>query len=322
MLGLRHAADLRTLLWLALMPAVAIAQYACPELIPYLWPLSFYLGLSAAVIAHNHNHGPLFENKRLSRLVGHYISLWNGYPTFAWVPTHNLNHHKFVNKAGDATITWRYTNKHHLGVVATYFFVSSWFQSDPIKTYIRKARAQNKALYRQIIGQYVFWASSAVATCLIAIWLHGASRGLWVWFAASVAPCLYSLWGIMAINYLQHVHTDPWSPHDHSRNFTGPLLNFLLFNNGYHAAHHENPGCHWTKLPEAHSKIVAEIHPSLNVRNAPWFLFKQYVLAPFFPRLGTRQLGRAPFDPPAGGAVDVATADVPLGEAGTNASMA
>jgi hypothetical protein len=41
----------------------------------------------------------------------------------------------------------------------------------------------------------------------------------------------------MLFNYEQHVHTDPFSKHDHSRNFVSPTLNFLLFNNGFHAAH-------------------------------------------------------------------------------------
>ncbi len=52
----------------------------------------------------------------------------------------------------------------------------------------------------------------------------------------------------MLFNYDQHVHTDPWSKHNHSRSWDGKLLNFLLFNNGYHLAHHENPATHWSKL--------------------------------------------------------------------------
>ena len=90
------------------------------------------------------------------------------------------------------------------------------------------------------------------------------------------------------------MHTDPGRTHNHSRNFVSPTLNFLLFNNGYHAAHHENPGMHWTKLPGAHAKIAAQIHPSLVQTSLWWYWFKQYVLAPFFPRLGSVQLGIGP----------------------------
>lgn len=40
------------------------------------------------------------------------------------LPTHNLNHHKLVNRRGDATITWRYTNAHNVWGAGSYFFVS------------------------------------------------------------------------------------------------------------------------------------------------------------------------------------------------------
>ena len=146
-----------------LTPGFVALQFARPELVPYLWWVSCYFALACGVIAHNHNHCPTFSDKRANNLFGNWISVWYGYPTFAWIPTHNLNHHKLVNRAGDATITWRYTNKHNVLVAVTYFFVSSYFQSDPIKAFIAKAKAKNPSLYRRIIGQYVFWAGSHVA---------------------------------------------------------------------------------------------------------------------------------------------------------------
>ena len=106
-------ADRRTLVWAVAMPVVALLPYVRPELAVWLWPLSCYLALSAGVIAHNHNHTPTFRGRTLNAIFGNWLSIFYGYPTYAWVPTHNLNHHKFVNKAGDATITWRFTNKHN-----------------------------------------------------------------------------------------------------------------------------------------------------------------------------------------------------------------
>jgi beta-carotene hydroxylase len=117
----RFAADYRALLWtLVLTPGVVALQFARPDLIPYLWWVSCYLALSCGVIAHNHNHCPTFSEKRANTWFGNWISIWYGYPTFAWIPTHNLNHHKLVNRAGDATITWRYTNKHNVLVAVSY----------------------------------------------------------------------------------------------------------------------------------------------------------------------------------------------------------
>src|SRR3954464_7822088 len=172
-MGLRNRADYRTLLWALAMPLVAGAQYLRPGLLPYLSPLSCYLALAAGVIAHNHNHCPTFRNRRHNALFGNWLSIFYGYPTFAWVPTHNLNHHKFVNKAGDATITWRHTNRHNALVASTYFFVSAYYQSEPIKAYIRKARRDNRALFRQIIWQYVIWGGAHAVLIGLAVALFG-----------------------------------------------------------------------------------------------------------------------------------------------------
>jgi beta-carotene hydroxylase len=317
--GPRNAKDWKTLLWAAVMPIPAIAQYARPSLVPWLAPLSCYLALCAGVIAHNHNHCPTFRSRRWNRIFGNWLSLFYGYPTFAWIPTHNLNHHRFVNRAGDATITWRYTNRHALWVALTYFFVSSYWQSDPIKAYIRKARLTNPRLYRDILSQYALWGAAALGTLSLALGLHGLSVGLVVWFGATAGPALFALFTIMLFNYEQHVHTDPWSEHNHSRSWTGGLLNFLLFNNGFHAAHHENPGMHWSDLPRAHAALAPSIDPRLVNGGMLWYFTRCYVLAPFFPRFGTTQVGRAPFDAPGGKPLDLTSADVAAAEAGENA---
>lgn len=280
------------------MPVVALSMYAAPGLIPYLCPLACYLALSAGVIAHNHNHCPTFHNRRLNDVLAAWLSIFYGYPTFAWIPTHNLNHHKFINKEGDATITWRYTNRNNWWVASTFFYVSSYWQSDPIKAFIRKARTSNRPLFRQIVTQYVLWAGTHLLLLGLAMVLHGPWQGALVWLFAFALPAFFALWTIMLFNYIQHVHTDPWSEHDHSRSFTGRLVNFLLFNNGLHTAHHEMPGAHWSTLPAAHARIEADIHPDLKPRSFFAWCFRTYVLALFSPRFGTRQIGRAPFDPP------------------------
>ena len=120
--------------------------------------MSCYLALSAGVIAHNHNHSPTFRGRTLNAIFGNWLSIFYGYPTFAWVPTHNLNHHKFVNKAGDATITWRFTNKHN-ALVAVDLLLR--LQLLPVRarstTTSARRRRRTPQLYRTIIGQYVFF---------------------------------------------------------------------------------------------------------------------------------------------------------------------
>jgi beta-carotene hydroxylase len=319
----RNSADYRTVLWALVMPVVALVQYRNPDLISKMWWVSAYFAVSASVIAHNHNHCPTFASKRMNAIFANWISFFYGYPTFAWIPTHNLNHHRYVNKAGDATITWRHTNKNNALVASTYFFVSSYFQSFPIQEFIRKAKKQNPKLYRTIMNQYVFFVTAHASALALACMMHGFKKGLYVWGCTLALPALFALWTVMFFNYGQHVHTDPWSAHNHSRTFDGWLLNFLLFNNGLHTAHHENASAHWSTLPSAYAKVKDEIHPELRQRSFWWWVMKTYFLSLLVPSLGTQQIGRAPFDAPSGEKVrKVRTATVgDAVEAGVNAQM-
>jgi fatty acid desaturase len=155
----------------------------------------------------------------------------------------------------------------------------------------------------------------------VSVALHGLKTGLYVYVMTLLIPAFFALWTIMLFNYDQHVHTDPWSKHNHSRSWDGKLLNFLLFNNGLHSAHHENPGVHWSKLPEVHAAVAPLIDPVLIERSLFWYWAREYFVAPFIPSMGSKQIGRAPFDAPDGGPVNVTSADVDVGEAGTNAQM-
>jgi beta-carotene hydroxylase len=295
----RHPADYRTLFWtLVLVPAVGVAQMLRPDLGWYLFPLSMYLAVSCAVIAHNHMHRPTMQGKLANHLFSNWISIAYGYPVFAWMPTHNLNHHRYVNKHGDATITWRYTNRHNALVAGTYFFVSAYHQGRWIKDFIRQAKEKNSPMYRRIITQYVVTYGAHLGIFLLAVSLYGAKLGSLVYVRGFFVPAFFALWTVMLFNYSQHVHTDPWSKRNHSRNFTGALLNFLLFGNGYHTVHHDDANLHWSEAKAAHEKIASEIDPRLCHRSMWWFFFRQHVLALFFPSLGTVQVGRPPWEAP------------------------
>jgi len=320
---LRHTSDRRTALWaFVFFPAIGFAPYVEPRLIPWILPLSLYFGFCAGVFSHNHNHSPMFKSRRTNAFYSAWLSVFYGYPTFAWIPTHNLNHHKFVNKAGDATITWRYSKRNTWLVASTYYFVSAYWQAGPLKEYIAKAKSGNPALYRQIATQ---WATLVgVQFSLLAIgWLtHGWGRGTLVWAFGFAIPALFAAWSMIFINYIQHVHCDPWSEHNHSRNFVSGLGNWLVFNNGLHTAHHESAGLHWSKLPAAHAKIAHLIDPALNQPSIFGFVMRAYVLGALSDKFRTKQVGRAPYDPPGGGEVKLETAGVSAVEAGVNASMA
>jgi fatty acid desaturase len=328
---LRHRADWRTLLWAySFFPAVGFAPYVEPRLIPWILPLSLYFGFCAGVFSHNHNHSPTFKDRGRNAFHSAWLSIFYGYPTFAWIPTHNLNHHKYVNKAGDATITWRYSKKNTGFTSSTYYFVSAYWQGAVIDEYIRKAKASNPSLYRQIRSQYATLVGAQamlLAMGIGAAFLHHLPwwKGIGLWVMGFALPAFFANYSMIFINYIQHVHTDPWSEHNHSRNFVSKLGNWLVFNNGYHAAHHESAGLHWSKLPEAHAKIAPLIDPALNEPSIFGYCFRAYFLGIFASRFRTKQVGRAPYDPPpevaAAGELNLTTASVEAVEVGVNASM-
>ena len=300
-MGLRERADVRSVIWVALAVSVVALQYAWPSLIPVLCPVlcpvGCYLATACGTTCHNHNHAPTFRSRRLNRGFGHVLSVFYGYPTLLWIPTHILNHHRFTNRPGDATITWRHTNLHNLAVAASYPFMSAYYQAGVIREFIERTKLRNPRFYRQIIFQCGFWIGTYAALLALAILLHGGRHdgmAIYVWFMAVILPAVCSVTMIMVFNYIQHVHADASSDLDHSRNFTSSSFNYLFFNNGFHTVHHEEPGLHWSRLPQAHARLASRIDPRLNEASLCWFAMRQYLLAPVFPALGTRQLGPAP----------------------------
>ena len=315
----RYSADYRCLFYAFLLfPGVALAHYVWPSLIGWLLPVSLYLGYCAGIFSHNHNHCPTFSDRRANEFFAAWLSIFYGYPLFAWIPTHNLNHHKHVNRAGDATITWRYTKAHNLFVAATYFFVSAYHQSGPIREYVAKARAKGGRVYRQIVTQATTVIVAHAAMLVLGIVWLGVGQGLLAYLFGFAIPAAVALWSMMFTNYIQHVHCDPWSPHNHSRNFVSKVDNWFVFQAGYHTVHHEHPGTHWSKYPELHAKRAQHIAPALNEHSIFVFCLKNYVLGVFSERFRTHQVGRAAYD---GDPSSLATDEIFAVEAGVNAEM-
>jgi fatty acid desaturase len=242
-----------------------------------MWFPYLFLSVAVTVIAHNHNHLPIWRNNTLNILTDYWLTLFYGFPAFAWIPTHNLNHHVLNNKPGDYTITYRVSEQNTWWTVLIYPSVSSWFQQKPIRDYLMKLQNTDKRKFVLSLLQYV----------ALAIWIVG---GLLIdWQKAIlyiIIPQQVGLFAVLVFNYVQHVHADEESRYNHSRNFTG-FLNYLLFNNGYHTIHHEKAGVHWSKTPELHKQIESNIDSSLKERSFWWYIIRVYVLGVFFRRFRT-----------------------------------
>ncbi len=297
---LRDASDRRTLLWaFVLFPLVMALGYARPQWLLGSLPAGLYVGFCAGIFAHNHNHCPTFHRRRANTLFGIWLSVFYGHPVFAWIPTHNNNHHKYKNGPGDATITWRYSKRNTWLAASTYFFVSAYWQSPLIRAFVARARTDSPRLYRRIVLETFTVRAAHALLFAAAVVLDGLRTGVLVYIATFGAAAAGGLWGTMFMNYIQHVDCDPASAHDHSRNFVSKLGNYLAFNNGFHTAHHEHPGAHWSLLPALHARMAGAIHPELCQRSIIGFCVRTYGLGSIWPAFRTRQVGRPAYAPPA-----------------------
>ena len=269
---LRQAADIRTLIYMAVTTALLVVQWSRDSFSPMLFIAYLFMAVSVAVIAHNHNHLTIWKSKTLNAFTDYWLTLFYGFPAFVWVPTHNQNHHKFNNREGDYTITYRYTEKTNLFRLLAYPTVSGLHQQKAIGGYLKKQYRINRSRFWFCISQYLLLLSFLVAAFAID-WQKAL---LYIFIPQQV-----SLFVVLIFNYVQHVHADEESPVNHSRNIVGPVMNWLLFNNGLHTAHHDNPGLHWSKVPAAHAKIADKIDPRLNEQSFWWFMIRVYILGLF-----------------------------------------
>lgn len=277
---LRNNADVKSLAYMFITTSLFIAQWLWIGMNPFTYAAYLFLSVAVSVMTHNHNHLPMWHNKNLNLLTDWWLTVFYGFPIFAWIPTHNKNHHRFNNREGDDSITYRISEKNNFLTLVSYPTISGYYQQRAIKEYLKEMKTKNKEKFYIAISQYailLLW----IGTAFFLDW-HKAL--LFV-----IIPQQVSLFSVLIFNYVQHVHANEESEWNHSRNFTG-FLNYMLFNNGYHTVHHQTAGLHWSKVPEAHKKIEHNIDPILLERSFWWYIFRSYILSLFIPKYRTNSM--------------------------------
>lgn len=273
----RHPADYRSLLWaLAFCPLVPTLSYVWPGLAPWLLPLALWLAYSVGAIAHNHNHRPVFAGRAENAALGAWLSFFYGAPIIFWIPTHNQNHHKYLNGPGDATGTSRFATEDSFSAALRYPFHSSLAQLPLIWRFITHAARRRPRVFRQFMLQAGALALGHLLALGLALRWYGLVQGGLVYALALGLPALFAPWVTMFTNYLQHVGCDPGSADRHSRNFVDRRYNWLMFNGGYHTVHHEHPGVHWSRYPELHRERSAAIGRDLEHATLAGYCFHAY----------------------------------------------
>lgn len=277
---LRFIEDWRTIAYMAVTTAVFVLQWAVVGFNPLLYVVYLFLSIAVTVIAHNHNHLPIFKNHTLNHLTDYWLTVFYGFPAFAWIPTHNMNHHRMNNREGDYTITYRITENNTLLMLLLYPTMSSYYQQKPIRDYLRNLWRGDRRKFWLAFGQYI-----ALAVWVVAFLLLDWKKAL----LYVILPQQVGLFSVLVFNYVQHVHADEESVYNHSRNFVG-FLNKMLFNNGYHTVHHDKAGSHWSKAPQLHAEVADKIDPALIERSFWWYIIRVYFLAPFVPKFRTKSM--------------------------------
>jgi len=285
---LRYQADRRSLALVGAWTSIVVLQWLWhPSSLWVALPLlalTCCLAFLGAVITHNTVHAPVFRSRKLNRLFQVVLTLMYGHPVSAFVPGHNLSHHRFTESERDVIRTSKARFRLHcLNLLCFFFIVSRDVVREEFR-YIRAARRTRRSWYRQLcLEGSVFILSSAAL-----LWLDW-----WKFVLYFALPSFYASWGIITMNLLQHDGCDATHPYNHSRTFVGRTINWITFNNGYHGVHHLKPSLHWSELPKAHQELVApHLHPGLVQPS-----FGMYLLRTFFMPGGRRRYDGAPLHP-------------------------
>lgn len=283
---LRYKADLRSVVFMILAAVVLVVMWQFGFDMPLyafvpLYIAQLLLAVIVAVMVHNHQHLSMWTSKTMNYITDYWLTIFYGFPIFAWIPTHMGNHHVNVNTEEDYTRTYKYSDKNNLLTLITYPSISGVSQQKPVKDFFFATYKRNKKRFFTQFLQ-IFFLIAFVAVTVILDWQKAI---LFV-----IIPQQISLYSVLIFNYVQHVHADESTKFNNSRNFVGKTLNFLLLNNGYHMAHHLYPKVHWSLLNQKHKEIEPNIHPSLVESDFGWFLLRVYVLSIFVPKYRSRQL--------------------------------
>jgi hypothetical protein len=131
-----------------------------------------------------------------------------------------------------------------------------------------QARLGRPIVRQRRLEEFAVWTATIVLILLD--WRR------WFWFA--LLPQFYAKYCILSLNFLQHDGCDMSSRFNFARNFTGRLINYMCFNNGYHTIHHLYPGLHWSLLPKKHGELIAPfIAPRLEHQDILVYMWCSFV---------------------------------------------
>jgi fatty acid desaturase len=223
----------------------ALPWWAHTAIIPVA-SLIFYF--NPIVITHNFLHTPFFQSRWLNNL----FSIWNSGNLLmpqSLYKHHHLVHHRYSNdpigaeSTLDPSSTWRYGNDGKQENVVRYCALSL-FREGTSKAFEEMSQQNGRPVFFiEVLG--------ILATLGLWLWLS------WKFVVLVMVPVFYFGWFLALLeNYYEHfAASSPTDRYANSVTYLGPIYNILMFNEGYHQAHHIQPGRHWRLRPEIHNNF-------------------------------------------------------------------
>ena len=233
-----------------------------------LFLITCVLAFVACVIKHNHIHCRTFRSRGWNRAFDYVLGLCTGHPTSAIISIHNERHHGLYHTEEDCVRSSIVRFRSNWLNLVCFPFVAVSLVHRNKNSDLQRWKAQRPELYNGLVCERLVLAAFLI-TLLFLNW-----KATLIYLGI---PWIFGQWGIVTINLLQHQHCEHESEHDHSRNITGRLINWLFLNNGFHTAHHERPGLHWSELPKYHeNEIAPRIRPDLNETSLAVAIWRQF----------------------------------------------
>ncbi|GGK47278.1 fatty acid desaturase [Nocardia camponoti] len=274
---LEHGSNIGPLIHIALWISMTAVGLFVPfasnwfVAIPLIIVLSL-LNLSLTIgVMHMHTHRPLFVAKFPNRVVDVLCCLPGNLTAAEMREVHVLNHHRFNDGPGDVTATTGMEK----GIGAIWYWVR-YGMVVKIHT-LKMLFAKNVADTRKVRRNQFLFDMAAYAVIIGGVWaLVDFNKFIifyWVPFLITQVNAGYFAW-------LSHAPAKQFEDDaSTSLNNAGNILNFLIFNQGYHSVHHRYPGVHWSEIPDK-LDYMRKVEPGVIV---PYWMVAQSGWRLFFP---------------------------------------
>jgi fatty acid desaturase len=274
---LRYYQDLKTIFYLFVSFSLQfyLWNFFTTRNIIVLVPIITTMSFGTATIVHNSMHLPIFSSSLLNRLFCLVMTIGYGHPVTTFISGHNISHHPFTQQRLDHMRTSKVRYKvHFLNLILFYFHVAGDVMKSDFKYMLLQRRLKRRG-YNHVLQEF-----TSMLSVMIPLLYINPFKFLIIW----QIPRFFASYGIVTMNILQHDGCDDDTLPDgkmnmnSARNFTGTLINFLTFNNGYHTIHHIRPGLHWSRIPSEHERVVKPfMHKALDQENMFYYIINTFV---------------------------------------------